>query len=194
MNVSPVCLPVIGSGATAHEPARRRARRPAVTPDWAWPRPVPACYALMHMQCIVDSQRWRGGFGAGTSSIPHSSSRPRQSSSGRCSGQSLTRPHRSRSRFGRSDRIGPQAPAEIIRGVAYSSGCSGVGSRQLADGPCSWRADGRADRLTAWSATFLPPQPTSAHHHSRRRDCHLMAPPCTCSRCFNRDKQGVSVK
>ena len=22
----------------------------------------------------------------------------------------------------------------------------------------------------------------------------LMAPPCTCSRCFNRDKQGVSVK
>ena len=29
---------------------------------------------------------------------------------------------------------------------------------------------------------------------SRRRDCHLMAPPCTFSRYFNRDKQGVSVK
>ena len=29
---------------------------------------------------------------------------------------------------------------------------------------------------------------------SRRRDCHLTAPPCTFSRCFNRDKQGVSVK
>ena len=26
---------------------------------------------------------------------------------------------------------------------------------------------------------------------SRRRDCHLMAPPCTFIRCFNRDKQGV---
>ena len=30
--------------------------------------------------------------------------------------------------------------------------------------------------------------------NSRRRDCHLMAPPFTFSRCFNRDKQGVSVK
>ena len=29
---------------------------------------------------------------------------------------------------------------------------------------------------------------------SRRRDCHLMAPPCTFSRRFNRDKQGVSSK
>ena len=29
---------------------------------------------------------------------------------------------------------------------------------------------------------------------SRRRDCHLMAPPCTCSRCFNGDKEGVPVK
>ena len=29
---------------------------------------------------------------------------------------------------------------------------------------------------------------------SRRRDCHLRAPPCTCSSCFNRDKQGVPVK
>ena len=28
---------------------------------------------------------------------------------------------------------------------------------------------------------------------SRRRDCHLMAPRCAFSRCFNRDKQGVSV-
>ena len=35
-------------------------------------------------------------------------------------------------------------------------------------------------------------------HHwgscSRRRDCHLMAPPCNSARCFNRDNQGVSVK
>ena len=29
---------------------------------------------------------------------------------------------------------------------------------------------------------------------SRRRDCHLMAPPCNFIRCFNRDKQGVSSK
>ena len=29
---------------------------------------------------------------------------------------------------------------------------------------------------------------------SRRRDCHLMAPPCTFVRCFNGDRQGVSVK
>ena len=29
---------------------------------------------------------------------------------------------------------------------------------------------------------------------SRRRDCHLMAPPCTFSRCFNSDKQAVSSK
>ena len=29
---------------------------------------------------------------------------------------------------------------------------------------------------------------------SRPRDWHLMAPPCTFVRCFNRDKQGVSVK
>ena len=29
---------------------------------------------------------------------------------------------------------------------------------------------------------------------SRRRDCHLMAPPCTFISCFNRDKQGVSVQ
>ena len=28
----------------------------------------------------------------------------------------------------------------------------------------------------------------------RRRDCHLMAPPCTFMRCFNRDKQGVSTQ
>ena len=35
------------------------------------------------------------------------------------------------------------------------------------------------------------PQKGSA---SRRRDCHLMAPPCTFIRCFNRNKQGVSSK
>ena len=29
---------------------------------------------------------------------------------------------------------------------------------------------------------------------SRRRDCHLMAPSFTCIRCFNSNKQGVSVK
>ena len=29
---------------------------------------------------------------------------------------------------------------------------------------------------------------------SRRRDCHLMAPPCAFIRCLNRDKQGVSSK
>ena len=29
---------------------------------------------------------------------------------------------------------------------------------------------------------------------SRRRDCHLMVPPCTFIRCFNRDNQGVSSK
>ena len=29
---------------------------------------------------------------------------------------------------------------------------------------------------------------------SHRRDCHLMAPPCTFIRCFNRDKQGVSAQ
>ena len=30
--------------------------------------------------------------------------------------------------------------------------------------------------------------------NSRRRDCHLMAPPCTFSGRFNRDKQGVPSK
>ena len=39
-----------------------------------------------------------------------------------------------------------------------------------------------------------PNAPRLAGMSSRRRDCHLMAPPCTCSRCFNRGKQGVSVK
>ena len=29
---------------------------------------------------------------------------------------------------------------------------------------------------------------------SRRRDCHLIAPPCNFIRCFNRDKQGVPSK
>ena len=29
---------------------------------------------------------------------------------------------------------------------------------------------------------------------SRRRDCYLMAPACTFSRCLNSDKQGVSSK
>ena len=31
-------------------------------------------------------------------------------------------------------------------------------------------------------------------HHSRRRDCHFTAPPSTFSRCFNRDRKGVSSK
>ena len=28
----------------------------------------------------------------------------------------------------------------------------------------------------------------------RREFCHLITPPCKCIRCFNRDKQGVSVE
>ena len=46
----------------------------------------------------------------------------------------------------------------------------------------------RSRYLTSTSASEAagPPPP------SRRRDCHLMAPPCTFIRCFNRDKQGVS--
>ena len=40
-------------------------------------------------------------------------------------------------------------------------------------------------------AVPAPPPPLAI---SRRRDCHLMAPPCTCISCFNRDKQGVSSK
>ena len=44
------------------------------------------------------------------------------------------------------------------------------------------------------SSTCTPRAGLLAPADSRRRDCHLMAPPCTCSGCFNRDKQGVPVK
>ena len=39
-----------------------------------------------------------------------------------------------------------------------------------------------------------PPPPYLEGDCSRRRDCHLVAPPCTFIRCFNRGKQGVSAK
>ena len=41
----------------------------------------------------------------------------------------------------------------------------------------------RGSKMTNWQGGI-----------SRRRDCHLMAPPCTFIRCFNGDKQGVSSK
>ena len=60
--------------------------------------------------------------------------------------------------------------------VPFAMACFVLGERQ----------DGDLANFTP--ANFVP---GSA---SRRRDCHLMAPPCTFIRCFNSDKQGVSSK
>ena len=47
-------------------------------------------------------------------------------------------------------------------------------------------ADAYVTRNSAW-ATAIDWRIWEAGWSSRRRDCHLMAPPCTFARCFNRD-------
>ena len=90
-----------------------------------------------------------------------------------------------------------------VRGGGRVGGCEGVS--ELGDhGPCSkcWLSLNMLALITSDCVRMRSQQRVVSCRrtprprwsvHSRRRDCHLMAPPCTFSRCFNMDKQWMSV-